>query len=295
MSKNTINFAAGMAPTTKTHRFTGLMLVLVSAAVFSTAGLFTKGVSADAWAVIFWRGLFAVGFTFIYITVKGSVIQETLNMGKSGLMAAVVSSAGTAAFIPAFKLTSIANVSLIYAAAPFVAAFIAWVWMRERPSMIIIISSLAAFTGVIFIVWGSVGGLNIKGDMLALWMTLMMAGVIVIYRRYPNTPGAGPMILSSLILLPVALYFGDPFAAPKHEIPIMASFGLIFAIASVTLVLGARYLPSSETALISALEAPLAIFFAWLLFAEIPGLNTITGGIIILLAVFVSQLLQLKK
>lgn len=63
----------------------GVILVLVSAVVFSTAGLFTKGVSADAWSVIFWRGLFAAIFSFVYILLKGTLKSETLRMGKSGL------------------------------------------------------------------------------------------------------------------------------------------------------------------------------------------------------------------
>ena len=276
-------------------RISGLILVFTSAVVFSTAGLFTKGVSADAWSVIFWRGLFAAGFTLIYIRLKQATRDEILRMGKSGILAAMVSAAGTAAFIPAFKHTSIANVSLIYAAAPFVAALLAWLWMRERPSLIVVLASLGAFAGVALIVNGSSGSGNIKGDVLALWMTLMMAAVIVIYRRYPETPGPGPMALSCVILLPVSLYFGSPFAAPLDEIPIMASFGLVFAIASVALVLGARYLPSSETALISTLEAPLAILFAWMMFAEVPVINTVAGGAIILTCVIGSQLILSKR
>ncbi len=278
----------------KSARMTGMVLVVVSAIVFSTAGIFTKGVSADAWSVIFWRGLFAAGFTLVYIVLKGTLKQEILQMGKSGLIAAIVSSLGTAAFIPAFKLTSIANVSLIYAAAPFIAAFLAWLWMHEKPSLLVIISSLASFIGVTLIIDGSIGEFNIKGDFLALWMTLMMAIVMVIYRRYPQTPGAGPMTLSSLLLLPCAWYFGEPLLAPADEIPIMALFGLIFAIASVTLVLGARYLPSSETALVSSLEAPFAICLAWLIFSEIPVTSTIIGGLVILAAVFGSQAFAAK-
>ena len=40
-------------------RNTGIILLLISALVFSTAGLFTKGVAAGASEVIFWRGVFA--------------------------------------------------------------------------------------------------------------------------------------------------------------------------------------------------------------------------------------------
>ena len=70
------------------------------------------------------------------------------------------------------------------------------------------------------------------------------------------------------------------------EIVIMASFGLVFSVASVTLAEGARRLPASEAALISAIETPLAPVWAFLLFTEYPAESTILGGIIILAAVF---------
>lgn len=41
----------------------GVVLVIAAAVAYSTAGLFTKGVAAGAWAAIFWRGVLAVGFS----------------------------------------------------------------------------------------------------------------------------------------------------------------------------------------------------------------------------------------
>ncbi len=120
-------------------------------------------------------------------------------------------------------------------------------------------------------------------------MTTGMAGYLCIYRRYPDTPAAGPAVLLSLLLVPVAFAAGDPFSAPFGEILVMCSFGLVFALASVTIAEGARRLPATETALISALETPLAPLWAFLMFAEIPGDYTIVGGGIILFAVFASQ------
>lgn len=279
----------------ETRRRIGLVIMLASAAVFSTAGLFTKGVTADAWSVIFWRGLFAAIFTTAYVGWKGRIASEFQGMGQSGLAVAILSASGAAAFIPAFKLTSIANVSLIYAAAPFCAAGIAWLWFREVVERRVLVAALVAAFGVGLIVSGSLGEINFGGDMLALWMTLMVSAVMVVYRRYPETPAAGPNVLSSIFLLPVSLIFIDPLDAPAHEILIMAAFGLIFAFASVTLSEGARRLAPGEAALVSSLETPLAIIWAWMLFAEQPGLMAVSGGGLILFAVFGSQIAALKR
>jgi drug/metabolite transporter (DMT)-like permease len=274
---------------TQSPRVIGIGLVMISALIFSTAGLFTKGVHAGAWDIIFWRGLFAAVLTTAYTLWRGSFRVNFINMGWSGLAAALVGASGTAAFIPAFKLTTIANVSLIYAASPLLAAVLAWGWVGESLTRRVVLGSVAAFAGVAIIVGGSWGGSHLQGDALAAWMTCALAIMLVIYRRYPDTPAAGPAVVSSLVLLPLALVFGDPFTDSLHEISIMAAFGLVFALASVTLGEGARRVPAGETALLSTLEVPFAPVFAWMIFAELPVMATVIGGVLVLAGVIGSQ------
>ena len=51
------------AGNTRSQYSIGILLLVGAAVTYSTAGVFTKGVVAGAWAVIFWRGLFAAAFT----------------------------------------------------------------------------------------------------------------------------------------------------------------------------------------------------------------------------------------
>ena len=143
--------------------------------------------------------------------------------------------------------------------------------------------------GVLIIVSASFGSSRLTGDFLALFMTLMMSGTMVVYRKFPLTTAALPAALSSVVLLPFSLSFGDPFAVQTHELLTLIAFGLFFAVASVTLSEGARRLPSAETALLSTLEMPLAPVLAFLVLAEVPTSSTIVGGTIIFLAVVWSQ------
>ena len=69
-------------------------------------------------------------------------------------------------------------------------------------------------------------------------MTMVMAAIMVIYRARPNTPSSGPSVLQSLFLMPLALVFGDPLKTSEVEIAILAAFGVMHAIASVTLAEG---------------------------------------------------------
>ncbi|MEM7188932.1 MAG: DMT family transporter [Pseudomonadota bacterium] len=267
---------------------TGVALLVVSAITYSTAGLFTKGVEAGAWAVIFWRGVFAAMSTTAWIAAQGSFRKEFLGMGRAGLVVGVIGAIGTAAFIPAFKLTSIANVALIYAIAPLIAALLAWLAIRERVGKRTALGAACALLGVAVIVAGSIGTPNLVGDGLALVMTTAMATIMVVYRARPDTPSAGPSILQSLLLFPAALAFGAPLQTDPVEIAILAAFGILFAIASVTLAEGAKRVPAGQTALLGALETPLAPILAFLILADVPPAATLIGGGIVLMAVVVS-------
>ncbi len=262
---------------------------MVSAVTFSTAGLFTKGVSAAPWDIIFWRGVFSAGFTILWTWHRQQLHENFAQMGISGVTVAIIGGLGTAAFIAAFKLTTIANVSLIYAVAPLLAALLAWAWIGEKASVNVLIGSLIALVGVAIIVSGSLDRLNLKGDMLALCMAVAMALLMVIYRKYPKTPGAGPAALSSVLLLPAAVFSGDPLSLPIHQIVLMSAFGLVFAIASVTLAEGAKRVPSGQAALLSTLEMPLAPVLAYLILAEVPGGRTIIGGMFVVFAVILTS------
>ncbi|MEM7428815.1 MAG: DMT family transporter [Pseudomonadota bacterium] len=268
-----------------TDYYAGIGLIVAAALAYSTAGLFTKGVEAGAWAVIFWRGVFASGLSAVWTVSRGEFRRNFLRMGRSGWAVAVVGALGTAAFIPAFKLTSIANVSLIYAISPLIAAVLAWFAIGERASARTLAGCFGALIGVGIIVYGSLGTSSIYGDGLALCMTAAMASIMVIYRMAPETPGAGPTAMQSVLLLPVSAMLGAPLSVAFAEIVLLAAFGLLFAIASVTLAEGSKRVPSGQTALISSLETPLAPVFAFLIFAEVPGTATVLGGTAVLIAV----------
>lgn len=263
----------------------GIVLIFVSALFFSTAGVFTKGVSADAWSVIFWRGVSAAFLGVLYLALISRLRSEMRRMRWTGWLLAVIYASGTAAFIPAFKLTSIANVALIWASAPVLAATVAWLWFRQTISLGFAIATVMVVLGTSVIVWGSVGTASLAGDLLALWMTVMMVLIMTLYRCYPETPTTLPTVMASLMLLPVAWLQTDLMQVPPGEIVLSALFGVTFVVASITLSEGSRHLAPGETALLSLSETPWAILLAVLVIAEIPDRQTLFGGAIIMAAV----------
>jgi drug/metabolite transporter (DMT)-like permease len=276
-----------MSPAMSNHS-KGLLLVAVSALLFSTPGLFTRSVSASGWDVIFWRAIFGIIFTAVYLAWRGLLQSQMTGLGKSGWANAIFWASGTIAYLQAYKLTSIANVSLIYGSAPILTALVAWVWFRERPRNVVLAASVLALLGVGVIAQGSLATSHIAGDLLALWMTCTVAIGLSIFRKYPQTPAAGASMMSSILVLAPALVWGDPFATSGPEIVILALFGLVFSVASILLSEGSKLMPSSEAALMSNLEVPIQPVLAWVVLSELPPRATFIGGALVLVAICIS-------
>jgi len=266
----------------------GLVMVTASAVAWSTAGFFTRLIALDSWTLLFWRGVFATAgmLAFMLATQGKAAFGQFAKLRGPGWLFALISGAGMIVYITSLTLTTVAHVSIIYCIVPFVAAGMAWLVMRERPSQVAIAASFVALIGVgIMVGFGGREG-SIAGDLLAVVMTIGMAGMMVITRKHHDIPILAAACLSAL-LSSLACW---PLASHAMPTPIelgeLVLFGLINSALGIALfTLGARRIPAIETALIGALDAPLAPVWVWLAFGETPGRNTILGGILVFGAV----------
>ena len=208
----------------------GRVLVALSAVAWSMAGIFTKGVEADVWTVLLWRGLLAGGVMSAWLVWRRGQagLADWKHLGWGGWSAATVSSAATICFIAAFKNTAVANVAIIYATAPFAAAAIAWVWMRETPGLATLAAAGLCLAGVTVMVGGSAGSPDLIGDLLALGMTALMALMMVIMQRHPDRPmtlAVGPV--SCLQLVAIGWVMSAQLDVSVRELVLLAGFGVV--------------------------------------------------------------------
>nr|WP_298686995.1 DMT family transporter [uncultured Dongia sp.] len=277
---------AGLLPRSQ-YRL-GLCLITASAIAWSTAGFFTRLIPLDNWTLLFWRGLFgALGvLLFMLCRDRRQAVAQFRTMGWPGWAFALVSAIGMMCFITSLTLTSVAHVAIIYGTVPFIAAALAWLMLRESPSRSAIGASVLALFGVMFMVgFGGDGG-NWLGDALAFGMTLAMAGIMVISRRYPGIPILAAACLSALLSALACLPWAQIGDLPPTDLANLALFGLVNSALGLALfTMGARMLPAIETALIGALDAPLAPIWVWLAFGEMPSRITLIGGGLVFAAV----------
>jgi drug/metabolite transporter (DMT)-like permease len=265
----------------------GLILVTASAIAWSTAGLFTRLIPLDSWTMLAWRGIFgAVGIAVVVLALKRlDAWDEFRRMDWPSWLFAIVSAVGMIFFITSLKHTTVAHVAVIYATVPFLAAALGWLVMREKPAASASIASLGALAGVTVMVGLGIEG-GLLGDLLAFGMTLCVASMMVIARRYRDTPVMPAACLSALLSGLVCWPLGEPLAVSGHELFLLALFGIVNSAVGLALfTLGAKMLPAIETALIGALDAPLAPLWVWLVFSETPSTITMIGGAIVFIAV----------
>jgi drug/metabolite transporter (DMT)-like permease len=273
---------------TEANRIAGIVLVTVSTAFFALAGIFTKATSADPWTIACWRGLIGSIAIGTYVRVRRDrTAPHGLRLGWRGWALAVVGAVSSVFFIASFKYTYVANVSVIYATVPFMAAAIDWSVLGLKPRLQTILTALASLVGVVVIVAGSVGGGHLLGDALAVVMTFGCAIYLVMIRAWRDTPVVWAAAVAAFLLFLAGWVATDPLAISVRDFLVIAGFGLSFAAASILWTEGGRLLPASEAGLLGAAEVPLAILFGWLILAETPPLQSFAGGAIVLVAVFV--------
>lgn len=272
----------------RTHTL-GVLLVLASAVAFSLAGVMTKMVAADSWAVVCWRGLFSIPPIVIYVVWRDRTkpLGAIFHLGWRGWTLATLASLCSAAFIAAFKLTYVANVAVSYATVPFAAAALGWLALREKVRASTLLAAAGAFAGVVIMVTGGVGSGRLAGDLLAALMTLGMAVYMVLIRVFREAPVVLALAASSLQVFLAGWFLTDPLAVSTGDLVTLALFGLIFAFAAILLTEGTRLIPAAEAGLLGTAETPLAPLLAWLFLAELPPPASLIGGAIVLAVVLV--------
>jgi drug/metabolite transporter (DMT)-like permease len=265
----------------------GILCVTGATIAWSTFGFFTLSVSADTPTVLVWRGIFGVlGLLLVLVLQEGqSGLSGFRRLGRWGWAFGVCGGLAGLTTIMALRETSVTHVAVIFAAAPFFAAAIGWLFLSERPSRpAVIASGIALFGAVTMVGLGREG--TLYGDALAVVSVIAYSSLIVISKSNPGIPSLAASVLSVSFTTVAAVPFLSQFSIPYADLPMLAAFGIInSALAILLFMIGARHLPAIQTALIGALETPLGPFWVWLAFGVAPGLLTVFGAAIVVGAV----------
>jgi drug/metabolite transporter (DMT)-like permease len=221
-------------------------------------------------------------------------------MGLAGLAVAVCFAIATTSFVVALQFTTVANVLLMQAGVPLIAALISRVMFGEQLRLVTGLAIAAVITGVAVMVSDSLTGrVSPIGDGLSLLIAFAFAIATVITRRHAGIRMTPAVCTGSAIgcaaALAVSLLTAGSVAVEAWQLPVLGVFGLSLGLGMALFTQGARLIPSAFAALLSTAETILGPFWVWLFLGETPTPRTIVGGAIVLSAILAYLAWQLHN
>lgn len=276
----------------------GALLVFGAALAWSFGGAIARGlVVTDPWTIIAWRSFFAAVFLLGFMLWRdgpSGTVRLFRTMGLGGIGVALCFATASISFVVALGYTTVANILLMQAGVPLIAALLGVVFLREAVDRVTWAAILAVIAGIAVMVSDSfAASVSFIGDGLALLIAVVFAAATVITRRFSGVRMTPAVCLGVMIgtVVGVALSSGLMVSA--------ADFGLLFLFGALNLGLGmamfatgARLIPSALAALISTMEPVLGPIWVWLIHSEVPAPRTLMGGGVVFLALLAHILWQ---
>jgi len=271
----------------------GLLFVFMAGVLWSTVGLGIRMIDeATVWQILLYRSISLSLFLAIVIYLRSSENLFTI-VRAAGLPACIAGLALVGAYaggIYGIQSTSVANAMLLFASAPFMAAILGWIFLREKVRKATWISILFAMLGIGIMVQDKSTGSALLGNLAALGSAFGFA-VFTVALRWGRSGEMLPAVFLSgifaiFITSSICLLSGLSFQISVNDTSISMGMGVFQVGAGLVLyTLGSKTLPAAELTLLSLAEVLLGPLWVYLFLNEVATFNTLFGGLVLLLAI----------
>lgn len=279
----------------------GFVLVFLSALVWSFGGVIARFLEIDdMWTVVFWRATWATAFLIGFMIWRdglGAMIEMTRRMGLPGLAVAICFATASTSFVVALSYTTVANIVLMQAGVPLLAALMGWIVFRENVSLPTWIAIAAVIGGVAIMVSDALdGAVSPIGDGLAVLIAVAFSTATVITRRFSHVRMTPATCIGTVIAAAFAATQASTFMVSTPDMAWLFAFGALnLGLGLALFATGARLIPAAFAALLGTLETVLGPVWVWLVHAEVPSTRTILGGAVIFAALLVHIGLEFSR
>jgi drug/metabolite transporter (DMT)-like permease len=276
----------------------GILVTLCGVMIFVPDALIMRLIGGDMLALAFWRGVIS-GSIFLLLNqifAPRSMPAKGEWFDRKGLLIIALNAGGVLSWCSAMQHTSAANALLVLAIAPFLAAILSFLLLKERIDRVTALAIALVFTGVLVLASGSLGQGRLLGDGFALMNAITIAAYYVTLRTTGRRNMLPHLALGSILGGLLAVPFADfePVTSTQALL-IFLSGAIILPGAAGLLMLGPRYLPAPEVSMITLLEVILGPLLVWAVIGENPGQMTLIGGAIIVITVALHALRRLTQ
>ncbi len=270
----------------------GCLYVSAAAVIWGSNGAIVNQVSLNAYAIAFFRVLFAsMVLTPLLTLVRRKEASEAAKAWRSMLMLGAFLSMGWAFLFQSMKLIAIADAVLLNYMAPVFVALLAPLLLGEEAEKKTIISLTLCIIGMLVISHGyglQTGGLNMFGVIFGLLAGLAYAGFIILSKKTlancSSLAVASCSYLASTVFLSPSLLAVNP-SLNLFSWVLLLILGVFNTAFAVTLYLkGLKLIKAQKAVVFTYLEPVSAAIFGFLMLGQQLTLQTLIGGLMIVSA-----------
>ncbi|MBG6204076.1 drug/metabolite transporter (DMT)-like permease [Labrenzia sp. EL_13] len=274
------------------HKY-GVLFVFAAGVLWSTVGLGIRMMEdAVVWQILLYRSISMSLFLYVVIRVRSgeSPFVQVRRLGFPSVIAGLSLVAAYSGGIYSIQNTSVANAMLLFATAPFMAAVLGWIILREPVRVATLVAIAVAIGGIAIMVADQSGSIVLKGSLAALGSAFGFA-VFTVALRWGRTGEMLPSVFLSGLFAAFVTYGICQFSGLSVSLGIRdgaISMGMgVFQVGAglILYTLGSRSLPAAELALLSLAEVLLGPVWVWLFLGETASPNTLIGGTVLLAAI----------
>lgn len=274
----------------------GYLKIIAAILIWSSLGIFIRKIELPNECIIFYSAMIAGVTQLILLLVSGLLKEERRkNAEPRSALFLIISPfcfvANTMLFYFAFRNTTIANAVLSHYTAPIFVAIMAPLLLKEKIKTTTWLAITLSSLGLWFILGSnnpfaniSTGSRESLGIIAGAMSGLAYAFLILTVKRIASVYSSLFITfiqngITSLILLP----FVFAVNVPSQAIPYLLVMGIFHStIAPVLYVQGFRSVKANEAAVLGYFEPVGAIILAFVFLHEVPGIEALLGGVLIL-------------
>ena len=264
----------------------GWVLAALGMLLVSTDSYFVRLADIDGWTMAFLVSVVSLPVQLaLQRVVEGGDVVGAFRASPRGLATVgILSGVSQVCFIIAITRTDVANVVVIVAASPIIAAVVGRVFFGERTNRRTWIAIGITVCGVVIVVSSSIGSPNLVGDLLALTAVAAFSTNMNVWRRYREQSRFIGLSIAASVTIVITVWFAAPLGLSTQVYLAAIGMGLLFnPIGRLCLTSAPRHAPASEVALFTPVETLAASAWAWIAFSEQPSTRTFLGGAVIFL------------
>jgi len=292
--------ALGGAPAdTRRNYLIGVVMALVGSGLLSIAGVIIRNVEdADEWQMLFWRSVIFAAAIFLWLLYRyrTRLPQAFMAIGRLGLVIALVMGTSFIGYVLALAWTPVASAMVVMSSGPMFAALFGLAILKEKVRPRTWFAIALATVGLIATVTDGLGVGTLAGILAAFVAIATFQLMIVLLRDGRERDMLPAACLAGLFAAAVSATQMDSLLLTPHDFALAGALGLIQNAGGFALIaMAAKRVPAAQMGLIGLTEPILAILWVWLLVNEAPGLLTLGGGALVLLAVVVNTVGGIRR